>query len=319
MPTRRGSARMVCAALYLRRRGDAHLQPVRRLYVRLRAGPRNCGVDGAVLGRRVLPPGVLGRLWLLRVGERQRLRPLGQHDVFGNAQPGMRAAASPARRRAATTTTIAPARRARTTPASNTTRTPATATRGYDRTVNRRRADPAMSRARRNYNTYTGQRSTAKRCPAPARAAAPTTARAPRRPGPKAMRTSAAARRTTRIPARPTRGTPLARQQSLRRCQRQRLQEHGRRLAAAFFQRLGQRIRRHVVGRPRIAGAQRPATRRWRRVRRAPMRLVRWRRLWRRGGGGRSFGGFGGGGGFGGDRFGGGGFGGGGFRGGGRR
>ena len=52
---------------------------------RLRAGTRHRGVDRAVLGRRVLPPGLLGRLPVLRVGERQRLRPLGRDDVFGHA------------------------------------------------------------------------------------------------------------------------------------------------------------------------------------------------------------------------------------------
>ena len=76
--TRRGSARVVSAAVHLRRRGGAGLQPVRRLHVRLRDGTRDGGVDGAVLGRRVLPPGVLGRLSVLRDGERQRVRPLGQ-------------------------------------------------------------------------------------------------------------------------------------------------------------------------------------------------------------------------------------------------
>ena len=39
----------------------------------------------AVLGRRVLPPGLLGRLSVLRVGERQRVRALGHHDVFRHA------------------------------------------------------------------------------------------------------------------------------------------------------------------------------------------------------------------------------------------
>ncbi len=63
----------------------ARLQPVRRLHVRLRAGSRDRRVDRALLGRRVLPPGVLGRLSVLRVGERERLRPLGRHHVLGHA------------------------------------------------------------------------------------------------------------------------------------------------------------------------------------------------------------------------------------------
>ena len=71
-------------------------------------------------------PGLLGRLRLLRDGERQRVRPLGRDDVLRHSLAGMRAAASRARRRAATTTTAAPARRAPTTPAASTTRGPAT-------------------------------------------------------------------------------------------------------------------------------------------------------------------------------------------------
>ena len=83
--TRRGSA-----ASGIRRRTPTasprpRVQPIRRLHVRLRDGPRDRGVDGAVLGRRVLPPRLLGRLSVLRVGERERLRPLGRHDVFGDA------------------------------------------------------------------------------------------------------------------------------------------------------------------------------------------------------------------------------------------
>jgi hypothetical protein len=47
------------------------------LHVRLRDGPCDRRLDGAVLGRRVLPPVLLRRLSVLRVGERQRVRPLG--------------------------------------------------------------------------------------------------------------------------------------------------------------------------------------------------------------------------------------------------
>ena len=57
-------------------------------------------------------PGLLGRLSVLRVGERQCLRPLGQHHLLGHAHRGTPAAASRARPPAAATTTSAPARRA---------------------------------------------------------------------------------------------------------------------------------------------------------------------------------------------------------------
>jgi hypothetical protein len=42
------------------------------------------GLGRRVLGRRLLPPGLLGRLRLLCLGQRQRLRPLGQYRLLGH-------------------------------------------------------------------------------------------------------------------------------------------------------------------------------------------------------------------------------------------
>ena len=80
-----GRQRLVRAAVHVRRRGGPDLQPLRRIHVGLRDGPRHRGVDGAVVGRRLLLSGLLGRLRLLRDGERQRVRPLGRDDVLGHA------------------------------------------------------------------------------------------------------------------------------------------------------------------------------------------------------------------------------------------
>ena len=72
---------LVRASVHLRRRRNARLQPVRGIHLGLRDGPRHGGVDGALVGRRLLPSRLLGRVWLLRDSERQRLRPLGGGDV----------------------------------------------------------------------------------------------------------------------------------------------------------------------------------------------------------------------------------------------
>jgi hypothetical protein len=81
---------LVRAALYLRRVRGTHLQPVGRLYVWFRGGPGHGGMDGPVLGlgrRRLVRPRLLGRrLRVLRVGQRQRLRSLGQRSVRRYAQ-----------------------------------------------------------------------------------------------------------------------------------------------------------------------------------------------------------------------------------------
>ena len=116
------------------------------------------------------------------------------------------------------------------------------ATRGYDRTMNTAPpAAPATSRARSNYNTYTGQRSTGStRVGNRRRRQHLPIAPARRPPGPEATRTSAEARPyNAKTGKTNTWGTAERRQQSLRRRQRQRLQEHRRRLAAAFVERAG--------------------------------------------------------------------------------
>ena len=80
---------LVSAALHLRRLCGAGLQPLGRLQLRLRDGPGHGRVDGPVLGlgrRRLVCTRLLGPLPVLRLGQRQRLRPLGQCGVFGHAQ-----------------------------------------------------------------------------------------------------------------------------------------------------------------------------------------------------------------------------------------
>ena len=77
-------------------------------------------------GWRVLLPGVLGRLSVLRARRAPTSTATGAPRPIRARAAGTRAAASRARRRAATTTTAAPARRAATTPAGSTTRGPAT-------------------------------------------------------------------------------------------------------------------------------------------------------------------------------------------------
>ena len=289
-----GRHRVVSAAVHVRRGRRARLQPLRRLHVRLRDGPRHRGVDGAVLGRRVLPPRLLGRLSVLRVGQRQRLRALGQHHLLRHAvvvrrrrrggHHGQRQLLQQShrhvrhvRRRAASTTRTRATRRAATT-------APPT----------RRRAARPTSRA----------------------AATTTSTRANGRPGSSVSATGAGGSTYNRAGAttagpegnahvgrrldlqREDRqyqhlGHRVGRQQSLRRRERQRVQEHRRRLAAALVERLVEFVRGLVVGEQGVAGALH---------RRRPFGQLRRRRL------GAASDRFGGGGGWGGDRsFGGGG------------
>ena len=118
--------RLVPAAVHVRRRRGAGLQPVRRLHVRLRDGTRDRGVDGAVLGRRLSTTRATGAA--IRAARRRAptSTATGATRRTRARAPGTRAAASRARPRAAATTTAAPARRAPTTPAASTTRGPAT-------------------------------------------------------------------------------------------------------------------------------------------------------------------------------------------------
>ena len=207
------------------------------------------------------------------------------------------------------------------------------ATRGYDRTMNGAAGGSGQVARATNYNTYTGQRSTAN---AASGTGAGRKLLQPRRRDDRRTRGQRACRRWLDVQRqdRPDEhvGHRQRRQQSLRRRQRQRLQEHRRRLAAAFVERMEQCLRRFVVGRQGIAGAL-ERRRQIRRLQRGEPDVAdeqRGRRLRRRRfrggggfGGGDRFGGGGGwgggGGGFGGRFGGGGGFGGGGFRGGGRR
>jgi hypothetical protein len=75
-------------------------------------------------------------------------------------------------------------------------------------------------------------------------------------------------------------GDRKCRQQSLRRRQRQRVQEYRRRVAAAFIERVVERIGRHVVGRQGVAGAQLRRRPVWRVQRSEPNATLR-RRRWR--------------------------------------
>ena len=78
--------RLVCAAVHLRRRRGADLQPVRRLHVRLRDGTRHGRVDGARSGAApTTTRGYWGGYRCCAIGERQRLRPLGRHHLFRHA------------------------------------------------------------------------------------------------------------------------------------------------------------------------------------------------------------------------------------------
>ena len=76
---------LVRAAVHVRRRRGADLQPLRGLHVGVCDGPRHGGVDGALVGRRLLLSRLLGRLRLLRDRERERLRSLGRHHVLRHA------------------------------------------------------------------------------------------------------------------------------------------------------------------------------------------------------------------------------------------
>ena len=113
-------------------------------------------------GGALLPPRLLGRLSVLRVGERQRLRPLGQHDLLGHAQlvRGRRRRRHTCRgtyynSRTGTTGNINAGRQYNAWTGN--------ATRGYDRTFNTAAGGSGNVARASNYNTYTGQRSTGQR------------------------------------------------------------------------------------------------------------------------------------------------------------
>ena len=292
--------RLVSAAVHLRRRGGADLQPVRRLHVRLRDGPRDRGVDGAVLGRRVLPPGVLGRLSAAArpraptstaTGATRRT-PARARWYAGGGVAGTTASGNYYNSRTGTSGSYNAGRQYNAWTGN--------ATRGYDRTINGAAGGSGNVARASNYNTYTGQRSTANA--ASGTGAGGSTLQPRRRDDRGTARRRARRRRLDVQRARPARPTPGARrqrrQQPLRRRQRQRLQEHRRRLAAAFVQRLGQRVaatrrgrhanrRRASTGDDQIRRLQRSEPdvadeQRRRRLRRRWLRrwrLRRWRRL----------------------------------------
>ena len=75
---------LVSGAVYVWPGGGAPLEPLRRFHVRLRGGTGDGGLV-SVLGRCVLPPRLLGRVWLLRDRGGQRVWPLGCRRLFGHA------------------------------------------------------------------------------------------------------------------------------------------------------------------------------------------------------------------------------------------
>ena len=154
--------RLVPAAVHVRRRCRAGLQPVRRIHVRLRARARHRRVERALLAvlRRVLPPGLLGRLSVLRDRRAPTSTATGATRRIPARARGTPAAASPA-----------PLQRQLLQPRTGTSRHvnagrqynawTGNATRGYDRTINGAAGGSGNVARASNYNTYTGQRSTA--------------------------------------------------------------------------------------------------------------------------------------------------------------
>ena len=152
---------LVPGALHLWRLCRAGLQPLGRLQLWLRHGPGHRRVDGPVLGlgrRRLVRPRLLGPLPVLRLGQRQRLRPLGQRGVLGHAQlvrgrrrgrVDFRGSYATAR---GTTGNIAAGRQYNAWTGN--------ATRGYDRTFNTAAGASGNVARGANTNVYTGQRST---------------------------------------------------------------------------------------------------------------------------------------------------------------
>ena len=143
-------------------RRRTHLQPVCRVHVRIRRGPRHRRLVRTVLRRIlwcVLSPRLLGRLCVLRIGQRERVWPLGQRRLFRHAflvcrrrrgghhdQGQLRQQADRLRqqqRRKAVQ------------------RLDGNATRGYHRTSTTAAGGSANVARASNYNPYTGQRSTA--------------------------------------------------------------------------------------------------------------------------------------------------------------
>ena len=251
-----GRLGLVRAALHLRRRGRAHLQPLCRLHVRLRDGARHRGVDGAVLGRRVLPSRVLGRLRLLRERERERLRPLGQRHVLGHALL--------VRRRRRRRHVVL--RKLRERPHRN------------DRRHQRRPPVQRVDRQRHARLRPHGERcgrglGAGRACRQLQRLHRPAVDRLRGlghhgcgqhlQPGGRddGGADGRGARRRRDIDERVHRQDQhlvdrLRRQRQVRRRQRQRLPQRRQRLAAALVERLVERGRRHVLGQPRIAGAR---------------------------------------------------------------
>ena len=261
-------------------------------------------------------PGYWGGYPLLRDRERERLRPLGRHDVLGHALVvrGRRRRRHDGERqllqqphghvghlqRRPAVQRVDRQRDARLRPDDERRRRRLRATSRAPATTTCTRASARPARASR----------------ARAPAAAPTTAPAPRPPDPRATRTSAAARPTTRRPARPTPGarrasatttTPTSTATSTR-TPADGWQQHSSsgwssasgdivvgRQGIAGAQRRRRQVRRLQRGEPDVAvtrGRRWLRRRRLRRRRSLRRRRLRWRRRWRlRGGGGGGFGG----------------------------
>ena len=131
------------------------------------------------------------------------------------------------------------------------------ATRGYDRNFNTAAGGYGNVARGSNYNTYTGQRSTGSAVSATGAGGssydrAGATTAGPQGCGPCGRRLDL--QRQDRPDQHLEHGQRG--QQPLRRRQRQRAHQHRQRLATAFRERMGRLVGRHVVGRPRIAGAQ---------------------------------------------------------------
>ena len=176
---------------------------------------------------------------MLRDGERERLRPLGQRAYSGTRSWYARRRRRRHARSAAATTTRAPAPSGNYNAGRQYNAWTGNATRGYDRTINGAAGGSGNVARASNYNIYTGQRSTAN-------AASVTRRRRqhvqPRRRDDRRARRLRARRRRLDVQRQHRQdqhwGDRERRQQPLRRRQRQRLQEHRQRLAAAFVERL---------------------------------------------------------------------------------
>ncbi len=248
---------LVPASVHVLRRCRAGLQPLRRIHLRFRHGARDRRVDVPVLGRRVLPPVLLGRLSVLRIGERQRLRPLGIDHLLWHAHlvRGRRRCGHHRKRLVL--------------------QQPHGNVRHVQRWTSIQRVDRQRVARLRPHRQHRGrrlrERRTRQQLQRLQRTALDRIERerdGRRRQHVPTLRCDH--RRPRRLRARGRRvdvqrqdrqheqlGDRQRRQQPLRRRQRQRLLQHRQRLAAAHDDGNDGRERRHVVGRSRVAGAHR--------------------------------------------------------------